>query len=120
MFTDYLIVVTAVSTATLVWRNLKEDHHQFKKWVAELPVVGGALSCGFCASLWMTLVGVLLLNPIASWSHLSGFGGTGRFVVGLLVGWFSVGAGVLLLRSGIVVLLELGGVLKHQHSQGHK
>ena len=119
MFTDYLIVATAVSTATLVWRNLKEDHPQFKKWVAELPFVGGALSCGFCASLWMTLIGVLLLNPIASWSHVSGLGAASG-VASLITGWFSVGAGVLLLRSVIVVLLELGGVLKHKHHQGHQ
>jgi hypothetical protein len=121
MLFNYFIAATVASTASLLWRALKDDHPKFKEWVKELPfLIGSALTCGFCASLWFTLITILFINPFAgeqipftfNWGALLPF-------ANLMVAWFAVGTGVLILRSLVVVLLELGGNLKHQHQTRH-
>ncbi len=110
MLTDYLIIVSATSAVTLIWRNLKEDHPSLKRAVGSIPFFGEALSCGFCFAMWASLAAVLVHDPLAGWQ--------GPFPI--VASWLSVGSGVLLLRSAIIVLLEAGAVLKHRHQSGHR
>ncbi len=120
MLEDYFILSATLATITLVWRNLKEDHPALKSSVASIPFFGGALSCGFCFAVWVSLLGVMLLDPLNGW-YPTGLhaGGGAREMFLFTTSWFSVSVGVLFIRSIIIVLLELGAVLKHQHQSGH-
>ncbi len=120
MFTAYLIITGVVSTTTLIWRNLKMDHPQIKAYVTKLPLIGGALSCGFCSSMWFSLLGVLIVNPIQMWeTGATIFTGIPHDVFVLCSGWFTVGLGVLFSRSAVIVLMEASAVLKHMHHENH-
>ncbi len=120
MFEDYFILTSAIATATLIWRNLKEDHPIFKSRVATLPLIGEALSCGFCFAVWMSLLGVVILNPMSTWHpDPLRLGGIFAQIFLFLASWFAVAAGVLFIRSVVIVLLELGAVLKHRHQSNH-
>lgn len=112
MLTDYLILTSATATLALIWRALLLDHSRFLARVESLPIVGGALRCGFCASVWLALFAVALHNPLAAWAaeHPP--------LLGFVASWLSVGAGVLLLRNVIAALMEGTGVLTHLHRQG--
>lgn len=120
MFIDSLILIFSITTATLIWRTLKDDHPAFKRFVRELPIIGESLSCGFCMPMWTTFFVVLIYNPIATWIPAQGsVGGDWWPFWSFIVGWFTVGAGVLLLRNLIIVLMEAGALLKHRHEAGH-
>jgi hypothetical protein len=120
MLTDSLIIIAAITAATLIWRTLKDDHPAFKHWVRDLPLVGKSLSCGFCMPMWTTFFAVCIYNPLESWTPMQGtIGGAFWPLILFFSGWFTIGAGVLLLRSLIIVLMEAGSVLKHQHEAGH-
>lgn len=115
MLTDYLIIVSITATAALIWRALLLDHPALLAKVESLPYIGGALRCGFCMALWLSLLAVLLKNPIAPW--------TGAFhpLIAILAAWFSLSAGVLFVRNAIAILMEGTGVLTHAHrsQEGH-
>jgi hypothetical protein len=120
MLTDYFIIVAATSALTLIWRALKDDHPRFKQWIADLPFIGEALSCGFCAAMWFSLAAVLFANPLATYqTPFSVSFGVLLPLANRIVAWLTVGTAVLFTRSLIIVLLELGGNLKHQHRSRH-
>lgn len=119
MLTDYLIIVAAVTTGTLIWRNIKIDHPSFSEKVRSLPLIGGSLSCGFCFALWASLGAVVYSNPLIGWNPDHVLIESIFPVANFFVSWFAVGAGVLLFRSVIIVLLELGAIVKHQHAAQH-
>ncbi len=109
MFTDYLVVVSVTVTTALVWRTLLLDHPVLLEAVQKIPLLGGALSCGFCAAVWFSLIATLFLNPLAAWSAQL------TPLLALGIGWFSVSAGVLFGRNLLAALMEGTGVLTHLH-----
>lgn len=117
MYTDYFILVAVVSTATILWRTIKDDHPKLKTFIRNLPFVGEPLSCGVCTSAWFSLVAILFINPLAQWNPdlytplLP--------VARLFCAWFAVTGGVLIARGIISVLLDGGAVLKHKHTTSH-
>lgn len=113
MFVEYLIVVSVVTAIALTWRALLLDHPKLLAFVESLPVVGGALRCGFCAAMWFTLVGVIIYNPIAGlFSNL-------HWTIILFFSWMVTSVGVLFLRNLLTVLMEGTGVLTDKHRRMH-
>jgi len=114
MFTDFLIMSAITTTVALVWRALLLDHPSLLAKVKQLPIIGDALSCGFCATLWFSLIAVLIQNPLSSWRPEL------PILIQLFAGWFTLSAGVLFLRNLIAVLMEGNGVLTEIHRNTHK
>ena len=111
MIAEYLVLTASVATFTLIWRAILLDHKDFAKKIESLPIVGGALYCGFCASLWFTFFAVCMYNPVTVFTSP---------VMSFATGWLTVGAGVLFLRNAIAVLMEANGVLTDMHRTQHK
>ncbi len=113
MLVSYLLTIACITAPALVWRALLLDHPGLLTFIRRIPVLGSALSCGFCTALWFSLIGVLVHNPIAPlvptlpWLVVTG------------VGWCAVGVGVLFVRNLITVLLEATGVLTDMHRKLH-
>jgi hypothetical protein len=114
MLTDFLIINAITTTTTLVWRALLLDHSRLLEKVRQLPIIGSALSCGFCATVWFSLIAVLIQNPLSTWQPEL------PILIQLFVGWFTLSAGVLLLRNLIAVLMEGNGVLTNMHRNIHE
>lgn len=114
MFIDSLIMVSATASLALIWRALLLDHPLLLARVQSVPFIGGALQCGFCSALWLSLVAVLIYNPLAPWGA-----GMHPFIA-LGISWLAVGAWVLILRNTTALLMEAVGVLAHQHHASHK
>jgi hypothetical protein len=114
MIIDFLIVTAVTTTAALIWRALLLDHPRLLKLVRKLPLIGGTLSCGFCAALWFSLIAVLIENPFLLWRPSL------PMITKLFIGWFALGAGVLFLRNLIAVLMEGNGVLTEMHRRNHE
>ncbi len=121
MLTNYLIVASSVAVASLVWWVWLDDHPNFHAWVKKLPFVGHPLDCSFCLPMWFTFIAVFffqpLSTPIALLAPWEGFLGA---LVRFMLGWFSLGAGVLLIRHSIFVIREVGAVYNHQHRKNHE
>jgi hypothetical protein len=111
---DYLMLIAAISTAALIWRALLLDHPALLSAVERVPFVGGALRCGFCSTLWLSLAGTCAYNPFAA-----DFAGLPQ-PVALLVSWLIVGAGALFLRNATACLIEANGALTHLHRSSHE
>lgn len=121
MITDYLIITSIVAGITVLWRTIKNDYPRFKAWVGNIPVVGEALNCGVCTSYWFSLVAVLVANPLANWHLPLDFSIAPLTpLADLLAQWICLGTSVLLLRSVIIVLLDLGAILSHRHRSQHQ
>lgn len=114
MFLDYLLVITITSVVALVWRALLLDHKRLAEWIKEIPVVGGALYCGFCFTMWLSLFAVLVYNPVSFlFSNLV-------WVISVFFSWMLVSAGVLFIRNLLAVLMEANGVLTDKHRKMHE
>jgi hypothetical protein len=109
----YFLIVTSTTTIALIWRTLLLDHPRLLAVVESIPLLGGALRCGFCAAIWLSLAAVLWHNPLTS--AVTQF----SFISGLAISWLAVSAGVLFLRNLIAVLMEGAGVLTGLHRQQH-
>ncbi len=114
MLIDFLIVCAITTTTALIWRAVLLDHSRLLSFVKGLPLVGGGLSCGFCATLWFSLIAVSLDNPLSWWRP------DAPFIVQLCIGWFTIALTVLFLRNLIAVLMEGNGVLTDMHRGSHK
>lgn len=109
MFTDYVLIAAITTTAALIWRALLLEHAPLLARVEALPFIGGALRCGFCMSVWLSLFAVAIQNPIEAWTN------SFHPFIALLCAWFALAAGVLFLRNLIAALIEGTGVLTHMH-----
>lgn len=121
MLADYLIIASATAIASLTWWAWLDDHPSFHAWVKKLPFIGKPLNCSFCFPMWLAFFAALLFDlltaPIAVLAPWSGFFGV---LVRFGIEWFSLGAGVLLIRHTIFALREIGAVYNHQHKQNHE
>lgn len=111
--TDFLIVTGATATMGAVWRMLLDDHPQLRTLVGPLPYVGGSLICGFCSTLWFSLAATLVFDPLGFWQPQA------PALLALGAKWFALGAAALTVRNGILCLVDLGAILKHQHRALH-
>lgn len=120
MLTDILVAMAATAAATILWRTFKDDHPRFKKWLATVPFIGEALSCGICLTFWFSLITLVIARPFGDYSlPLSeAFAPVAPFIHFAAL-WLAFGMGVLLIRTLAIVLLELGGKLKHEHQARH-
>ena len=98
------------------------DHLKFDARVEKLPYVGEALVCGFCFPLWVTLLSILIPNPLAGWSV---FTDANSFPIlqsatRVILGWFSTGFAVLFMRFCVVALMDGSAILSHGHHASHE
>jgi hypothetical protein len=114
MFTNYLIIAASTATIALIWRTLLLDHPRLLAFVESIPLIGGALRCGFCAAVWLSFFAILFYNPLAEWATRF------PFLVGLIISWLALAAGVLFIRNLIAAFMEGTGVLTALHHKGHK
>lgn len=114
MLTSYCIIVASIATVALIWRTLLLDHPSLLSFVESIPLVGGSLRCGFCATVWLSFFGTLFYNPLASWAS--------QFpsMIGFFISFLAIAAGVLLVRNLIAILMEGGGVLTGMHRREHQ
>ncbi len=121
MLTNYLIVASAIAVASLLWWAWLDDHPAFHVWVKSIPFFGQPLDCSVCFPMWLTFFAMFFFQPLATpialllpWNNV--FGVIGRFILE----WFSVGAGMFLIRHSIFALREAGAVLNHKHKKNHE
>jgi hypothetical protein len=113
IFADFLIVAAVTTTSALIWRSLLMDHPALLEHVEKLPIIGGVLTCGFCFTVWLSLLAVMLYNPLSLWhTELPA-------LIRLTIGWFTLSAAVLFLRNLIAVLMEANGILSDKHQRLH-
>jgi hypothetical protein len=114
MLINYFVLVVSVSIIALIWRALLLDHKLLLKYVRNLPIIGGALACGFCFTMWLALAAVVIYNPISDlFNELHG-------LINILLSWFVTSAGVLFFRNLLAILMEANGVLTDMHRSLHK
>ena len=113
MFTNYCILAASTATIALIWRTLLLDHPRILAFVESIPLIGGALRCGFCAAVWLSLLAVLFYNPLTTQTQQF------PFVIGLAISWLALSAGVLFIRNLIAALMEGTGVLTALHRREH-
>ena len=109
MLIDFLIITAVTTTTALIWRALLLDHKRLLDAVKKIPFIGGALSCGFCFTIWISLIAVLIYNPLTFWDKVS------NPLLEVFIGWFTLSAAVLFFRNLTAVLMEGNGVLTHKH-----
>lgn len=113
MLTNYFLIAASTATTALIWRTLLLDHPRLLALVESTPFIGGGLRCGFCSAVWLSLLAILLYNPLASWATQF------PFLIGLGLSWLALSTGVLFLRNLIAALMEGTGVLTALHRKEH-
>ncbi len=112
MLLYFSIILGVTTTSVLIWRTLLLNHPRLLTLVHGIPIVGGALTCGFCSALWFSLIAVLIYNPLDTLIEHP-------WIIEIWIAWFFLGAGVLFLRNLMVVLIEGGAFLSHLHQKAH-
>lgn len=114
MLTHYFILVAVTATTTLVWRALLLDNPRLLTLIEKIPILGTALTCGFCSAMWLSLAAVIIYNPLTPlFSEL-------HPIIILGLSWFTLAPGILFVRNLIAILIEAGGFLSHLHHEQHK
>lgn len=113
----YFISAAALAAFAVLWRNWLEDHPHWKDWLhGYLGVIAKALTCGSCFTFWITLIFVLIFNPIGMFfSLVAPFSGL-RFGTSYLFQWMALGWGALFLRFLYVAIQEATGIMVHNFS----
>jgi hypothetical protein len=103
MLLDILFVSVAVSGVAMIVRRLLSDHESLKGWMRRtLPkIVFEGIDCPFCFGFWLSLIAVLVADPLHGWAPQFRFGVPGSIaaVFQLGISWMVIGVAVLTLRT---------------------
>lgn len=118
----YFISAAALACFAVLWRNWLEDHPNWKMWLANnLGAVAKAMTCGSCFTAWITLLFVLIFNPLNSFL-ISVVPFANIFAVAsYAIQWMALGWGALTFRFFYVALQEAVSIMVHKfEDQNHK
>ena len=114
----------AVAGTAVLWRTWLLDHPNFNEWLKEkLGPVGKALLCGSCFTYWITLVFILICNPIAFWtSFVPNFSSPWLFgfIINTFLQWMALSWLSIFLRFSYVAIQELVHYQMHHLRDDHK
>jgi len=121
MLTHYLIVASSIAIASLIWWNWLDDHATFHARVRRIPFFGHLLDCSFCLPMWLTFLTVFFFTPLSQpIAQLAPWNGLAGVITRFFLEWFSVAAGMFLIRHSIFMVREIGAVYNHQHRKNHE
>lgn len=106
MLINFLVVCASAAMIALIWRAIMLDHPAFALRVKNIPyVIGAALYCGFCFTVWLSILATLLYNPLPKYP--------------LPINLLTVAFVTLILRNLAALLMEATGVLTDLHRSKH-
>ncbi len=118
MITNFILTSCAIAGAAVVWRSFLYDF----KWLREgikshTPIyIGKMLTCGTCFTYWLTLLVVIIFDPLAGWlpTQRVQLGGEVAVLLQIVFSWMAIALIATLLRFGYAAISEL------VHYQVHK
>lgn len=94
MVLTLLLLSLSIAGFIVVFTQLREET-RLQKVVSALPFpFSHAIGCPLCFSYWLSLLGVILIDPFASWDIPWRFAGNPDWLepaFRILAGWFAVG-----------------------------
>ena|SRR5258708_4715315 len=108
MITDYIFSILAIAGIAVLWRSLLADHASIKEWlIRHVPLLKPSLACGTCFTYWLTLLFVLIFDPLHGWLPPLRFALPSPldWLFSLGLSWMAVSMGALVIRF-IYALIE--------------
>ena len=110
MITDIFLTAMAIAGAMVVWRELLVQSPVLKNRIFKyVPFpVNKAITCGFCATFWSTLLVVVFFDPLRGWFPQL------RFDLPFVSGWPIQLAFSWMALGGLAVFFRFLIVLVHE------
>jgi len=111
----YFISAAALAGFAVLWRNWLEDHPHWKEWIhRHFKTIGKAVTCGSCFTFWITLIFVLIFNPINDFLSLSTPFMRLMWATSYFLQWMALGWGALFLRFLYIAFQEATSIMVHR------
>jgi hypothetical protein len=110
MILNLIMTGLAIGSFAVIWRKLLNDAPRLRNGIkAHIPYpISRALTCGFCFTYWLSLVSLIIFNPLNGWLPplQSVIPSTLIPFIYLSVSWMTLGFISLLWRSLFVIIQE--------------
>lgn len=101
MSIDFLFSSFAIAGIAVLWRNLIKDHPLWETAIKKaLGTWNKLLLCGSCFTYWLSLIFLLIHNPLAAWAPDT------ALPVRLFITWMALAFAAVSFRFGYVYLQE--------------
>ena len=125
MLLNFFFLSLALAGMGKIWSKLQKDFPNFKIFIKKLPSLKShALCCSFCFTFWLSLLFVLLFNPLNNWIPLPRFDISNEWIVviSIFFSWMIIGTGAWIARF---IMDELQLLIHYQNhilkeKSGHK
>lgn len=116
----YFISATSLAGTAVLWRNWLQDHPSWKdRLQKDLGIIAKALTCGSCFTFWITLIFVLIFDPLGVFLFQT-MPMASIFPASYLIQWMALGWGAIFLRFLYIFLQESVSAMVHGgHGHGH-
>jgi hypothetical protein len=119
IFFYLLISALAVAGAAVLWRNILENHPKLKASISNiLGKADKVLLCGSCFTYWLSLVFVLIFNPLSGLVINAGNKIFQDFSH-CFISWMALGMMSVIIRFGYVAIQELVSYQVHKLHDNH-
>lgn len=126
MLIDFLFSSLVLAALGRIWKKFLKDFPTLKIFVKnKLPeLISRALCCSFCFTFWISLMFVLLFNPLHDWLPMFRFNYLNNFTffISIFFSWMILGSGAWIIRFLMDELQLLVHYQNHilKEKSGHK
>jgi hypothetical protein len=111
MIFEFIISGFSIAGFTIIWRNWIEDHNSYKKIIEQkLGSYKKILLCGSCFTYWITLLFILIYNPIDNWKPAD------FNIINIFMSWMALAYISVFLRFTYVLVQQSVHNLVHTHN----
>lgn len=126
MILDFFFSILILAGVGRLWGKTQKDFPALKNFIkTKTPhLVSKAFTCSFCFTFWISLVFVLIFDPLRGWSPLIrvDFLNNFKFIISILCSWMTIGTGSWIMRFIMDELQHLVHYQNHilKEKSGHK
>lgn len=116
MLLDFFLSSLVLAGLGRIWRKLQKDIPGLKPGIHKyIPsLIARALTCSFCFTFWLSLLFVLIFNPLHNWLPTPRFYLTDntQAILSIFFAWMAVGTGAWIVRF---IMDELQHLVHYQN-----